>query len=378
MKTMTRKSFALIALLAQTAAYSGAAFSADDKKAGPAKAALTVTVAAPQQASLPVKLSANGNIAAWQEALIGSEVSGLRLVELRAAVGDHVKRGEVLAVFDGESVKADLMQARASLMEAAANDADAGANAARARNVQESGALSAQQVSQYVTAAQIAAARKESAIANLANVQLRMNHTQVIAPDDGVISARSATVGAVSGVGVELFRLIRQGRLEWRAEVTSTELSSIRRGMSVNVSPANGSQVTGKVRMVAPTVDPQTRAALVYVDLLPGSDKLAPPKAGMFAKGEFELGQSKALTVPQQSVVLRDGFTYVFRMNTDGRVAQQKVRTGRRVGEQVEVIEGLAANAQVVVSGAGFLNDGDLVKIVTAASSNTAAAAATK
>jgi multidrug efflux pump subunit AcrA (membrane-fusion protein) len=85
----------------------------------------------------------------------------------------------------------------------------------------------------------------------------------------------------------------------------------------------------------------------------------------MFAGGEFELGDSSALTVPQQAIAVRDGFAYVFRLNPDNRVSQVKVTTGRRLGERVEVVAGLGADALVVVSGAGFLNDGDLVRNMT-------------
>ncbi|OGT20184.1 MAG: hypothetical protein A2V90_09405 [Gammaproteobacteria bacterium RBG_16_57_12] len=190
--------------------------------------------------------------------------------------------------------------------------------------------------------------------------QLRLKQTQVLAPDSGVISARLATVGAVVGSGTELFRMIRQGRLEWRAEVISTELARIRPGTLATLTAANGVQVTGKVRMVGPTVDAQTRTALVYVDLPAG----AGIAAGMFAAGQFELGKSSALTVPQQAVVVRDGFSYVFRLNADGRVSQVRIDTGRRQGERVEVIDGMNADMALVTSGAGVLNDGDLVKNV--------------
>ncbi len=339
---------------------------AQEKPAAISRPALTVTSALPTQISLPIKLSANGNIAAWQEAIIGSEANGLRLAEIRAAIGDSVSAGQILAVFAPEAVQADVAAARAALAEAEANAADATANAARARSLQSSGALSAQQINQYFTGEQTAKARVESANANLAAQQLRLKHTELRAPDSGVISARTATVGAVVGAGTELFRMIRQGRLEWRAEVTSNELASLKPGSTALVTAANGSQLKGVVRMVAPTVDPQTRSALVYVDL-PVDDKMMSAKAGMFARGEFELGSSTAMTVPQASIVVRDGFSYVFRLNADSRVTQLKVTTGRRLGDRVEVIDTLAPSAQVVVSGAGFLNDGDLVKNVAAA-----------
>ncbi len=299
--------------------------------------------------------------------MIGSELGGLRLTEVRVNVGDVVKKGDVLAVFSSDSVHADLAQARAAMQEAQANAAEASANARRARSLEGSGALSAQQISQYITAEDSANARVAAASASVANQQLRLKYTQLAAPDAGVISARSATVGSVVGVGTELFRMIRQGRLEWRAEVTATELSHLKTGTVARVKAANGSELTGKVRMIAPTVDVQTRSALVYVDLPVMTGASAPFKAGMFASGQFELGTSDAMTVPQQAVAVRDGFSYVFRLNADQHVSQLKVRTGRRLADQVEVLDGLQANALVVVSGAGFLNDGDLVRNVPAA-----------
>ena len=349
---------------------------ADDKKAGPAKPALTVTTVRPAAAKLPIKLAANGNVVAWQEAIIGSESGGLRLLDVRVNVGDIVKKGQVLAVFSADTVNADVAQARAALMEAQANAGEAVANAARARTLQSSGALSAQQISQYMTAETTAKARIASARAALSSQQLRLKYTQVTAPDSGVISARTATVGSVVGVGTELFRMIRQGRLEWRAEVTATELVRLRPGTSAIVKAANGSELTGKVRMIAPTIDPQTRSALVYVDLPTGAAGNAPFKAGMFASGQFELGTSDAMTVPQQAVVVRDGFSYVFRLNQDQRVSQLKVQSGRRFGDRIEVVNGLTPDSLVVVSGAGFLNDGDMVRNVAATAAAPAGAGA--
>ena len=337
----------------------------DEKPAAPTPA-LTVTTTQPSTASLPLGLNANGSVAAWQEAVIGSESNGLRLLEVKVNVGDVVNKGDTLAVFASETVRADVEQARAALLEAQANAAEAKANADRARALRSSGALSEQQITQYFTAERTAAARVSAAKATLEQQNLRLRFATVTAPDSGIISARSATVGAVVGAGTELFRMIRQGRLEWRAEITSNDLGRIRPGMRAAVRAASGSEITGKVRAVAPTVDPQTRLALVYVDLPPSLSSNAPLKAGMFASGRFELGKSNALTVPQQAVAVRDGFNYVFRLNRDSRVSQLKVTTGRRLGDRVEIVGGLAADTPIVISGAGFLNDGDLVRNVAA------------
>ena len=335
------------------------------------KPALTVTTTRPTAVDLPITLSANGNIVAWQEASVGAEANGLRLTEVRVNVGDEVKQGQVVARFAEETIQADVAQARAGLAEAEANAQESAANGDRARRLQPTGAISAQQVNQYLTAEQAGKARVQAARATLNAQQLRMQHTQVIAPDSGVISARMATVGAVVGAGTELFRMIRQGRLEWRAEVMSEELVRMLPGATATLTAANGVKIQGKVRMVAPTVDPQTRAALVYVDL----PKDSGAKAGMFATGQFELGSSDALTLPQQAVVMRDGFTYVFGMNDDRRVAQIKVATGRRLGDRIEITSGVTPDTTIVASGAGFLNDGDLVKDIPQAPAPSASAA---
>ena len=336
---------------------------AKEVKVVTAKPALTVTTALPQQGNLPVKLSANGNITAWQDAIIGAESNGLRLVQVLVNVGDQVKAGQVLAVFDSSTVQAEVAQAKASLLEAQANAGDAADNAARARTLANSGALSAQQINQYNTAEQTAKARLEAAKAVLDVQQVRSRQIKVLAPDSGVISARTATVGAVVGAGTELFRMIRGGRLEWRAEVTSAELGRLKAGTVATVLAASGAQLQGRVRMIAPTIDPLTRSALVYVDLPVSAGMASPAKAGMFARGEFDLGSTPALTIPRPAIVMRDGFNYVFRISPDNRIHQVKVQTGRLDGDRVEITSGLTVDIRVVVSGAGFLNDGDLVRV---------------
>lgn len=376
-KTIVIAAIALVILAAIIIVLATGKSGAAKKKEDTApKPALTVTTAQPSQARLPIKLVANGSITAWQEAIIGSESNGLQLTEVRVNVGDVVRRGQVLATFSPASTKADVAQARANLMEAQANAADAKNNAERARTLESTGALSTQQINQYLTTEQTAKARAEAAKAMLAVQEVRLAQTQVLASDNGIISARSATVGAVLASGTELFRLIRQGRLEWRAEVTSTELGRLATGTPALVTAANGTQVKGKVRMIAPTVDAQNRSALVYVDLAPAAANMPPARAGMFATGEFDLGMSSAVTVPQQAVVIRDGFSYVFRLNTDNRVTQTKIQTGRRLNDRIEVVTGIPPDAVVVASGAGFLNDGDLVKVVAALPVDAASAAA--
>ncbi|WP_277561195.1 efflux RND transporter periplasmic adaptor subunit [Acinetobacter beijerinckii] len=327
------------------------------------KAALTVTVIRPEQQNWQQTFTANGNIAAWQEVVIGSELSGQRLTKVNVNVGDQVKRGQVLAEINSETIRADLAAARASYAEAQAVLTDAITNNKRIQQLKNTGAISAQEATQYQTSQATAQARLDAAQAQIESNQLRLSQTQVVSPDHGVISARTATVGSLAQTGQELFRLIRDQRLEWRAEVTTTDLYKLQQGMTAHIISPDPAQpaVTGKVRMIAPVIDPQTRYGLVYVDI-PTTQAL---RMGMFVKGEFDLGQKLALTIPQTALLLRDGFSYVFILDNKNRVSQQKVQVGRRLGDRVEILD-LNPNVKVVSSGTGFLTDGDLVTVAKA------------
>lgn len=326
------------------------------------KAMLTVTTARPQPSDWPVALSANGGIFAWQEAVIGSELSGLRLAEVNANVGDSVKSGQILARFDAATVAADVEQKEAAVEEARSALAEAQSNVLRTQPLAASGLVSAQQMTQYLTAERSGKARVVSAQAVLKSAQVRLHQTAVRAPDDGVISARSATLGSVAPQGQELFKLIRKNRLEWRAEVPGSDLRRIKPGQPVTLTVSSGATISGTVRMVGPTLDPSTRSGLVYIDL-PLSPEV---QAGLFARGRFEIGRASALTVQQSAVVMRDGHGYVFRVGPEEKVSQTKVSLGRRVGDRIEVLAGVGADAVLVDQGAGFLADGDVVKVADA------------
>jgi multidrug efflux pump subunit AcrA (membrane-fusion protein) len=179
MNVLTRKQtvIAVAAVLTITVIGITIARAADEKKpaAATAKPSLTVTTTRATQSDWLVKLSANGNIAPWQEAIVGAESNGLRISEVRVNVGDVVKRGQTLAHFAPETVRAELAQQNASVAEAEAALAEAEANAARARTLQDSGAMSTQQINQYLTAAKTAQARLQAAKAARESGQLKVS-----------------------------------------------------------------------------------------------------------------------------------------------------------------------------------------------------------
>ena len=324
--------------------------------------ALTVATVLPRSEDWPLSVAANGSLSAWQEAVIASEVGGLRVVSLSADVGTRVRRGDELAQLSQDMALADLDVQQARVEQARAALSEAQANGKRARVLSGRSTLSEQESKQYLVAEESAKANLSAAEAQLKAQRIRLDQTHIRAVDDGVISARSATLGSVVQVGTELFRLVRQDRIEWRAEVLAEQLARIRPGQPARIRLATGGTLDGVVRMAAPTFDPTTRMALVYVDL-PEPDAA---RAGDFARGEIIVGAASALTVPESAVVLRDGNSYVFEVGGDQRVIQRKVTTGRRADNRVEIVGGLAAPVPLVTSGGAFLNDGDTVRVLPA------------
>jgi RND family efflux transporter MFP subunit len=336
--------------------------SAADNAAKPALAALTVTTILPRPDDWPLAIPASGSLSAWQEGVIAAEIGGLRVIALAVDVGSQVRRGELLAQLSQESVRADLELEQARVEQARAALSEAQAHGERARNLAGRATLSDQQSKQYLVAEETARANLVAAEAQLKGQRIRLDQTQIRAVDDGVISSRTLTLGSVVQAGSELFRLIRQNRIEWRAEVLAEQLAQILPGQTARIRLAGGGTLEGVVRLPAPAFDPTTRLALVYVDLHdPGA-----ARAGDFARGEIIVGHAPALTVPESAVVRRDGNSYVFEVGEDQRVLQRKIGTGRRAANRIEIVAGLPVPAPLVESGGAFLNDGDQVRVVPA------------
>ena len=314
----------------------------------------------PSAAPITRSIQADGNISAWQEANVGAEMMG-RIESVKVQVGDKVKRYQELARFSTSIESADHGQMVAAAAQANATYAEAKAAAERAHKLKDQGFMGEQMLTQYDTQAATAKARMEQANAARDANALRLANGVVRATADGTISRVNAVAGSIVPAGTELFRLIQDGRLEWRAQVTAAEMNRIQPGMKASVSLGDGLHLAGKVRSIAPTVDAQNRTGLVYVDL----DPSAYARAGMYVGGQIESGQSTAFLLPQTAVVLRDGFSYVMQVDETNRIKQTVVQLGQRQGEQIEILSGLPPQARVVASGAAFLNEGDKVRIAT-------------
>jgi len=331
------------------------------KTGGPPPASLTVELVKPETLTWPQQIRASGGLLAWQEAIISAQTGPLRIDNLRADVGARVRRGQVLANLSPDTLLADRARLRAAVAEAEANLAQADSDVDRASQVASSGALSAQQIQKYAVTQRTAQAALAQQRAQLRSTEIQLAQTQVTAVDDGVVSSRSALLGKVVNSGEELFRLVRQGRVEWQAELDAQQLSRVRAGQRAEVRLPGGEAVTGAVRLVSPTLNTSTSRGVAYVSLPPGS----PARAGMYGSGVIDVGASQVMTLPDTAVVLRDGRAYVFVVGADKRAHRRAVTTGARQGGRIEV-SGLGGEVSVVKSGAAFLSDGASVLVTGA------------
>ena len=335
--------------------------SAKIRVTAPVHTVLTVTTTMPTKAVMPRNVTASGMIAAWQEAVIGAQTSGLRVAAIHADVGARVKAGDLLAELASDSTSAELRRLEANLASTKASLAQAKSNVERAKIAKQGGAISDQQYEQYTISEQTEQASLDAATAQLDIQRITLAHTRVVAIDDGVITSRTAMLGKVVQSGDEMFRMIRKNRLEWQAEVDASQLANVRPDQTAQLTLPTGKEIVGHVRIAAPSLSTSTGRAVVYVSLPENTGA----QSGMFANGRIEVGMAPALTVPQSALVLADGYSYVFELGAGDAVMRRGVKTGRRQGDRVEIVEGLAENARIITSGSAFLADGDKVTVVT-------------
>jgi len=331
----------------------------------PAASSLTVTLVAAERRQIDREIVASGSVAAWQEMSLGVEVAGLRVANVLVEPGDKVAAGQALLELDRRTLEVQARQAEASLAQARANAELAISQEKRGASLLERNLISANDFEVLRANRSTAEAQVVSAEAERDASKLRLGFATLRAPDAGVISARTVQPGQIVSGGGELLRLIRRGRLEWRAEVSESDLTRIKVGATVDLRGPSGDVVTGVIRAVSPSIDSQTRTALVYADL----EKPGALRAGMFAEGRLRVGKAEVTVIPRQSVVFRDGYPYVFVMGEGNKVLQRRIDSGPPQGDSVEVRSGLKEDEKVVARGAGFLSDGDIVKVVDGQSS---------
>ncbi|WGM32206.1 efflux RND transporter periplasmic adaptor subunit [Brevundimonas sp. NIBR11] len=345
---------------------------AAEKSDAPGASGPTVTVAAAAMTNLPRIITASGSVTAWEEVPVGAETGGLVATAVYVDEGTYVRQGQPLVQLNDALLRAQLRQQQAGVQTAEANLARDDAALARAQELKERGFLSQASLDTALANQRAASANLASARAALSETQTRLSQATLRAPVSGLIISRSVTRGQIVQAGAEMFRMVRDGRLELDAQVPETELALIRAGQSATVSSDEVGQTTGRVRIVTPEVNADTRLGVARIALA-GSGGFRP---GMFAKAQIDVGAQPTITVPTASVLYRENRAGVYVLMTNNHVRFQPVTVLSRAEDRTSVA-GVNAGTQVVVEGAGFLGDGDRVNVVAARPPAAAAAAST-
>src|SRR3569833_149307 len=242
------------------------------------KTALTVTAAVVQTTPLNRTVNASGTVAAWQEVVVASETGGLNITAVLVDEGSHVREGQQLTQLDDRALRAQVRQSEAGVASAKAVLAQQSAALKRAQELHAKGYLAQSALDTAVANEKPAAAQVLTAEAGLGESQAKLSQASVRAPVSGLITSRTAVKGNVISVGAELFRLVRDDQVELNAQIPEADLPFVHAGMAASVHGPQGS-TTGRVRVVTPQVDPQTRLGLARITHAGGSPIPARHKA---------------------------------------------------------------------------------------------------
>lgn len=329
-------------------------------RAGAVQAAtLTVSVEKARSETVTSSISATGTVSAWQEATVGAEESGLRLTDMLVSEGDQVRAGDVVARLDGSLLKAQLTEQQAAVTQAEATLEGAVSAAARAQKLLASNAVSAETAEEKTTAVKTGRAQLDQARAVVDRLSAELERTTIRAPFDGIVSSRPAVAGSIIQAGTELMKIIRDARLEVGVLVPEKDLPDVSVGQVATVVDASGRTFSGSVSSIAQTVNATTRLATVYVALGEGSGL----KPGMFARVSIAGAASRQLSVAEAALVWQGGKPAVFVVDAAGKASMRPVTAGAHRSGRVVIESGLAEGDDVVVAGAGFLSDGNLVRV---------------
>jgi len=334
-------------------------------------ASQTVSVAPVTIQALPRIINASGTVTPWEEVPVGAETGGLTAVSVNAEEGQVVRQGQVLVAMNDTMLRAQARQQEASVASARATLAEAQATLNRSRELQAKGYLAASALDTATMRQQTAIAQVASAEAAYGETVARLGQAVVRAPVSGLISRRSVTKGQIISPGTELFRIVRDGRLELDAEVPEADLLAVKAGMPATVTSDQVGQTTGTVRIVTSEVNTQTRVGLARISLAPGSGF----RSGMFARAQIAAGDRPAPTIPTAAILYRQNQSGVFVVDASNHARFRRVDILARNADLTSV-EGLNGGERVVVEGAGFLGDNDAVRIAGASTARAPAPAA--
>jgi RND family efflux transporter MFP subunit len=318
-----------------------------------------VTIHAVEVRPVAETFEATGSVVAREDVPVGAEIGGLSAIEVLVDEGQYVQGGAVLVRLNDAVLRAQLGQQDAAIAGAQASLTEASRALVRSQDLQHKGYLATSALDSALSRGQTAQAQLDQARAARAETLARLAQTTLRAPVAGLIVRRSVTQGQIVAAGAVLFHLVRDGQLELNAQLPEAAVASVKPGLVVEVASDQVGRARGVVRIVASEVDAQTRLGIARIAIVdPGAFR-----PGMFARARIEVAGSSAAVVPNAALVYRSDRPGVFVVGGDRRARFRPVNLGRAFPAETAV-RGLVGGEHIVVAGAGFLSDGDLVRPV--------------
>ncbi len=305
-------------------------------------------------------LDVSGLLTSREEAAVTSELSGYRVAKVLVDQDDWVKVGQPMALLDDTLLRAQIDQLKAVLVEQQLAAERAESQAKNVEGLDNKGVLSQEDIDTRRFGAKTARAAAAAAAAQLADLQTRDDRMTIRAPVSGRVLARTVRPGDLSGgssAGQPLFRIARDGLIELEADTPEADLGRIHPGQAAQVTLPDGSQVDGKVRLVEPEVDQQTKLGHIRI-ALPVREDLRP---GGYARALLPDLTASSLVAPDRAVIYGADGASVMVVDAGDHVRRVAVKTGARAKGMVQLIEGPPAGSRVLVTGASFVLDGDKV-----------------
>lgn len=322
-----------------------------------------VSVVTPGVQPVSTQVTFTGTIAARHELPIGNSGDTGRIIAVYVQVGDHVKRGQLLARIDDSVLAPQVAQLTAALDQARAQAALSAAEYKRGVAVGPSGGLSAQDIEKLQATSIMDAANIKVVAAQLAVMQAKLALTRIVAPVDGLVLTRNAEVGQIaSSGGPALFALEDAGQVEMIGQVAEQDLADLKVGQSAAVYLIGNPQpFLGSIWLLGAVIDPQTRLGEVRIALTP--DPALRP--GAFARAGVTLARAERPVLPQTAVMADSAGSYVYVVDSAGEVRRHAVRVGSVIPAGVVIADGLSGRERVVAMDGGFLHSGEKVTVAS-------------
>ncbi len=316
------------------------------------KVLLTVSVVSPVPKTIAEHIHVSGFTLPHEEIIVTTELSGIRVQKVLGHVGETVKKGQVLATLDQESLVHQVNQLQQEYNRAFDEYE-------RIEKIKHSGAISQQILAQKLSDSQAAKARLE-------DIKLKLSRTSITAPQDGLIYEKNTATGDLVNPNQPLFRLARDNAVEFEAKIPETSLANIKIGQKAKITFSahqshSDQQTEGTVRFITPNIDNATRTGAIRIAF---DTKLDSQIMGLYGQADIAIGEITGLSLPETALQQDASGYFIWTLN-DKNIAERQTITLKLRTDGMIIVENINPQTKVIAKAGAFIKSGDQVNVVT-------------